>query len=170
VILREGRKPIVLIERTVEMLMLLSDSPPTVGDETIRTWGIRANFGFDPFTDYAVRLQTALHPDIRKYLIGTLDADQIVALMLTVSEGISNGSFTVRDLQKIVRSFGEREIELLGEYSAVRDMGDHTVIRPIKEHCGEEGNPVIEQIIEHMKSISRRLKRKLEIYGVTQNE
>ncbi len=160
VILRRGRKPIVLIEKTVEMLMFLSESPPTIGDETTRTWGIRTNFGFDAFTDYPVMLQTALHPDVRKYLISTLDTDQLVAMIHIVSNG--NTKFDCRDIYQIVKALGEREIELLAEYCVTSDSGVYSIIPPIREHGGEEGKTVIEQIIGHMERISRYFERKLK--------
>lgn len=151
-ITREGRKPIVLNNKTLGVLIFLSENHAI--DYT-------AFCGLDAYIGDVTKLQTALHPEVRKYLIRFLDAEQIAALLHTASEDTSLGRFNAQDAHQIIQALGECEIEKLANYCITRDAVIYSLIEVIRKHGGEEGKSVIEQITEHMERISEGLQRKL---------
>ncbi len=169
VVVTEGRKPIVLLERTASMLMLLSEPACTYYEGIELAHAIRANFESEAL-DF-VKISTVLHPSVLEYLMHTLDVQHIVNFLLIVSnKGLGVREFDSSDVHRTIRALGEREIELLADYCVTSDSGIYNLIEIIRKDGGEEGKAIIEQIIKHAERISRYFERKLDFAKNQQSE
>jgi hypothetical protein len=167
VIGKEGKEPIVLIDNSVEMLILITDNLPAYSSLKFRELRHEASDCFYYSQCDIAELVPALHDDAVARVLDLLNGQEIHSLITDIAGRIGRPKFKgTETIPKIARVLARKEsnqIREVGDYCVKRTgYPIHGIDKVLREHGGEIGVQVADQLIDYMKNAVSGLQKNLE--------
>jgi hypothetical protein len=172
VIGEDGEKPIVLLNTTAEILILLTENVVQYLPLELLKHRNEISYSFHAGQCDIAELIPAMHTDIVSKFLSFMDGDQISDLILTLSERA--GFMRPWAISKIASILGEDRSPMLWE------LGDYCMRRggqplygiheALTEHGGEAGDCVARKLIKYIQVVNSRLQEALDSLGGAQDE